>query len=301
MISLKKEITLTIFFLFLMIFNIFSLPAAAKTAVVTIPPQREMLKAVAGDLVEVEVVIPKGFSPSNYAPSPAEMRTFTEASIYFSIGVPADIDNILPRAKEKKELKIVKLFEEVAKKYPHRYFADNDSAAQAQAKGRRDPHFWLSPTRASYMVEIMREELIKILPEHQAEFRKNAEEYLKKIEKIDQENKKLLAPYQNERILVYHPSFGYFTDHYGLKMTAVEKEGREPGPRHLEQIIETAAAEGIKNIFYQPEIDSRKTRAVAESLGGRIIKLNPLAENYSKNLQIIAQKIKKELAKRDDY
>lgn len=308
---MNLKVKTIVFFLLVLILAVPFYSAAAKTTVaVTIMPQLEMVEAVAGEKLEVIEMIPKGFSPSNYAPSPAEMRAFNEASIYFSMGVPADVQNILPRAEEQSDLRVVKLFERIEAKYPHRYFGEEDTDEQAEHKedndhshnhaGGRDPHLWLSPARVSYMVEIIRDELIKIMPEYEAEFKENADAYLKKIAAVDQENKELLAPYKGKEILVYHPSFGYFTDHYGLEMIAIEAEGKEPGPRHLQEIIEFARAEGIKNVFYQAEIDSTKTRAVAEELGGKTIQLNPLAENYLQNLKMMAAKMEAELKERDD-
>ncbi|PXV65149.1 metal ABC transporter solute-binding protein, Zn/Mn family [Halanaerobium congolense] len=298
------------FVLLILILTIpFSGTAAKTTVAVTIMPQLEMVEAVAGARVEVVEMIPKGFSPSNYAPSPAEMRAFNEASIYFSIGVPADMQNILPRAEDQSDLEIVKLFERIESKYPHRYFGGGDAEAEEEHQeveadehghGGRDPHIWLSPARVSYMVKIIRDELIEILPQYEAEFNKNAEVYLEKLAAVDQENKEILAPYEGEEILVYHPAFGYFIEHYGLEMIAIEAEGKEPGPRHLQEIIEFAKAEGINNVFYQAEIDSTKTRAVAEELGGKTIQLNPLAKNYLENLKIMAVKMEAELKKRDD-
>jgi zinc transport system substrate-binding protein len=144
----------------------------------------------------------------------------------------------------------------------------------------------------------MRDELIELLPEYEAEFKENAEQYLEKLAAVDQKNKELLASYKGEAILVYHPSFGYFTDHYGLKMLSIEKEGKEPGPQHLQEIIENAKEQGIQNVFYQAEIDSAKTRAVAEELDGEIVQFNPLAENYIENLEKMAAEIAAELAGR---
>jgi zinc transport system substrate-binding protein len=220
-------------------------------------------------------------------------------------------------------LKVVKLFEEIEAEYPHRYFGEEPAEAGDQHEhegdahhqeeenhsddehghshqGGRDPHIWLSPARVSYMVEIIRDELIRILPQYEVEFKENAAQYLAELAAVDRENKELLAPYQGEAILVYHPSFGYFTEDYGLEMMAIEEDGKEPGPRHLQEIIENAAQKGIKNVFYQAEIDSRKTRAVAEELGGEIVQLNPLAENYIQNLKEMAQEMAAELAQRDD-
>ena len=314
MIELNLKRKLFSFFLMLILITTVSFTAAAAeaTVAVTIVPQLEMVEAIAGDKVEVVEMIPKGFSPSNYAPSPAEMRAFNEASIYFSMGVPADMQNILPRAEEQPDLEVVKLFERIESKYPHRYFgeeaADEDDEHQENKDGDhghshaggRDPHIWLSPARVGYMVQIMRDELIEIMPQYEAEFKENSEIYLEKLTAADQENKELLSAYKGEEILVYHPSFGYFTEHYGLEMMAIEEEGKEPGPRHLQGIIEDAREQGIKDVFYQAEIDSSKTRAVAEELGGEIIQLNPLAQNYIENLKVMAAEIAAELAERDD-
>jgi zinc transport system substrate-binding protein len=287
----SKRLFLLFIILILLLAGSFSAAAAEAAVAVTIVPQLEMVEAIAGDRVEAVEMIPRGFSPSNYAPSPAEMRAFNEASIYFSMGVPADMQNILPRAEEMSGLKVVKLFERIESKYPHRYFGDKEKAGEDAEdeyqedenddhghshQGGRDPHIWLSPARVSLMVEIMRDELIEILP------------------------KELLAEYQGQEILVYHPSFGYFTEHYGLEMLAIEKEGKEPGPRYLQEIIKYARQQGIKNVFYQAEIDSSRARAAAEELGGEIIQLNPLAPNYLDNLKVMAEKIAAVLAERDD-
>ena len=303
---MKKLSLTTMIFLLLLIFVNLSVGAAESTVAVTIVPQIEMVEAIAGERVEVVEMIPKGFSPANYSPSPSEMRAFSEASIYFSIGVPADMQNILPRAEERSDLEVVKLFERIETKYPHRYFGEEDEQNIEHDDGHghshaggRDPHIWLSPARTGYMVDIMRDELIKILPEYETEFKENADQYLAKLAAANQKNKELLAPYKGEAILVYHPSFGYFTENYELKMLSIEKDGKEPGPQHLQEVIENAKEQGIQNVFYQAEIDSTKTRAVAEELGGEIVQLNPLAENYIENLENMAAEMAAELAGRD--
>ena len=272
--------------------SIISAAASEKpAAALTIVPQKEMLNAVTGGEIDFSVMIPPGYSPANYAPTPQEIREFSEAEIYFSIGVPADIQNILPQAEElSSDLKIVKLFEAVDKKFSPRVFED----------GGRDPHIWLSPLRSAYMVNIMAEELAELMPEKKDFFMKNAASYIKKIKEADRSNKKLLAEYKGEKILVYHPSIGYFTDHYDLEMITIEDHGKEPGPRQIQKIIDKARKENIKTVFYQSEIDSKKSRAVAEEIGGRVIQLNPLAENYLDNLKQMTEIIVETLSERDD-
>ncbi|MGM0603149.1 MAG: metal ABC transporter solute-binding protein, Zn/Mn family [Bacillota bacterium] len=261
------------------------------TAALTIVPQKEMLNAVAEGEFNSVVMIPPGYSPANYAPTPAEIREFSEAKIYFSIGVPADIQNILPQAEEISDnIKIVKVFEAVDKKFSPRIF-ENDG---------RDPHIWLSPDRTAFMVEVMAEELANLMPEKEKFFMENADDYIQKIKEIDEYNKELLAEFKGEKILVYHPSIGYFADHYDLEMITIESHGKEPGPRQIQQIIEKARKENIKIVFYQSEIDSKKSQAIAEEIDGTVIQIDPLAENYLDNLKQMAEVFAETLSKRDD-
>jgi zinc transport system substrate-binding protein len=297
------------FTILLIILSAFSVSSFAEKPVVavTIVPQIEMIRGIAGNRVEIVEMIPAGFSPANYAPSPAEMTAFNKSEIYFSIGVPADTQNILPRAEENNDLKVVKLFELVENKFPNRYMNHSheedtddheDDPQSNQDKQGRDPHIWLSPERSAYMVKIMRDHLIDLMPEYADEFRENTEEYLNKLTAVDQKNTELLSKYRGEEILVYHPSYGYFTEHYGLEMIAIEESGKDPGPRHIAEIIDKAREENIKTIFYQAEIDSNKTKAIAEEIDGDIVQLNPLAEDYLDNLSSLAETFAKVLEER---
>jgi len=250
------------------------------TVAVTIVPQATFVKAVAGDLVEVVTMVPPGRSPESYAPTPKELQQFSDASIYFTIGISAEDVNILPRTQDiNKNMKVVSLADEVAKVYPDREFAP----------GSRDPHTWLSPKRAVVMVRTIARELSAIDPENSYTYEKNANKYIAEIEKADSEIAVLLKDIKGRTFIMYHPAFGYFADDYGLNMLALEEEGKEATARDLQEIIDAARAENIKVVFYQAEDESKKSRAFAEEIGGRAEMINPLAADYIENLKKVAQ------------
>lgn len=252
------------------------------TTAVTIVPQKQFVKAVAGESSEVTVMIPPGYSPGNYAPRPSELTKLSDADIYFSIGVPADIQNILPKVKQFNEnIKVVKLAERVAQKYKDRTFPN----------GSRDPHIWLSPKRVIHIVEIIRDELIELNPQKKQFYKSNAAEYIDKIKETDQKVENIINKKEDNYILVYHPSFGYFAEEYNLKMVAIEEGGKEATAKHLEEIIDFAKKNNIEKIFHQAEIDSRQTQALAEEIGAEMVKLDPLAEDYLNNLIKMAEEI----------
>lgn len=263
---------------------IISIPTFAQVnTAVTIVPQRNFVKAVAGDKSDVIVMIPPGYSPGNYAPRPSELTKFSEAQIYFSIGVPADVQNILPKVKQfNPDIKVVKLAEKVGQKYENRQFPS----------GSRDPHIWLSPQRVIYMIEIIKDELIKLDPANEDFYKNNAKNYIEKIRETDQRIREIIKDKDSKYMLVYHPSFGYFAEEYNLEMVSIEEGGKEATAKHLQEIIDFAKENNIKKIFYQAEIDSRQTEAISEEIEAELIKLDPLAEDYLDNLIEMAKKIR---------
>ncbi|PKM83177.1 MAG: ABC transporter substrate-binding protein [Firmicutes bacterium HGW-Firmicutes-13] len=280
----KYPICLWILFLFLtVVFYGCSNPANNSVdklmVAVSIVPQETFIKAVGGDLVEAAAMIPPGYSPENYSPTPQELEKFSSAALYFTIGLPSEEANILPKARDiNKDIKIISLADEAAKVYPERELAP----------GKRDPHIWLSPKRVKIMVEVMARELAAVDYKNKEVYEKNAQDYIEKLDELDRQLKESFSSLENRTFIIYHPAFGYFSDDYGLNMLALEKDGKEATARELQEIIDTAKKENIKVIFYQEEVDGKQSRALAEEIGGKTEQLAPLAPDYIENLEKMA-------------
>ena len=217
---------------------------------VSIVPEATFVSAVCGDLAEVVTLIPPGYSPENYEPTPEIMANLEDTELYFTIGVPAEESGILPNVGE--NVKIVALADEVASVYPDLTLEN----------GGRDPHIWLSPKRAKVMVGAIARELCSLDPDNADIYNTNAEAYQKQLDDLDAKLKDALDGVENRKFIVYHPAFGYLADDYGLTMYALEEEGKEATAEHLQEMIDFAKTEEIKAIFYQSEIDSRQSGIV---------------------------------------
>ena len=243
---------------------------------VTVLPQKAFVEAVCGDLAEIVTIVPPGTSPGNYEPTPQEMERFSKAAVYFTIGVPTEKANILPRAES---MKIVSMPERVAEVYPDREFSE----------GKRDPHIWLSPKRAKVMIQLVADTMCELDAESAETYNKNAEAFLKEIDQADTKIKETFSGIQNLKFIVFHPAYGYFADDYGLTMNALEENGKEATPQHLQDMIDLAKTENIKTIFSQAEIDSNQPEAFAEEIGGEKVMLSPLSDDYIANLKSMAE------------
>ncbi|MCK9207522.1 MAG: zinc ABC transporter substrate-binding protein, partial [Salinivirgaceae bacterium] len=62
-------------------------PKSAKPVVtVSIIPQQFFVNQIAGDWLEVNVMIPPGGNPHTYEPTPLQMKALSKSSAYFKIG-----------------------------------------------------------------------------------------------------------------------------------------------------------------------------------------------------------------------
>lgn len=272
-----------------------------KIVGVSIVPQETFLKAIVGDQYEVVTLIPPGSSPASHQPAIRTLQKLSEADLYFSIDVPTEVSNIRPMLKEYENLKVIDLADQVDEIYPPRYFGSDDihdahdhahddhnhdedhnteTTDDNHNHQGRDPHIWLSPKRAIAMIEIMTEELIKTYPENKTLFNENSKNYIKKLEDLDEYIQSKVGEANTTDFIIYHPSYGYLADDYGLNMIEIEYDGKEANINELNRIIEIANEKNIKNIYYQEEMSIKQAKIVANELDGEIIKLTPLSANY---------------------
>ena len=69
----------------------------------------------------------------------------------------------------------------------------------------------------------------------------------------------------------------------------VELEVKDPKPADLQHLIHQAKDKNIEAVFVQPQFSDRTAEIIAQAIGGRVIPVDPLAENWSQNLKQIAE------------
>ena len=250
------------------------------TVAAAIVPQAEFLSEICGDKVNIITLIPAGASAESYEPSPREVAEFAEAELYFSMGVPAETNSILPHVPEDTE--IVYLDREVAKVY-------KDLTIGSQ----RDPHIWLSVRRAMEIVKIMTDKLKSVDPENADFYQDNSNRYLDELEELYEDTKEIFKDKKDGIFVVYHPAFGYFADEYSLKMYALEEDGKEATAKDLARLTDLAKSKNIDTVFCQAEASAKQASVFADEIGAEVCILEPLAANYTENMRKMADLIGK--------
>jgi len=253
---------------------------------VSIAPQKYFVERIGGKEVEVDVMVKPGESPATFNPNPKKMSRLANAKLYFSIGVPFERIWISRIKAIQPDLKIIPLNKNIP---THVELEPSSKNSHSHEDG--DPHIWTSPMHAKKMVGDIETTLSNEKPERADFFKKNKIAFSQELDKLDQEIRDILAKGNNRSFLVFHPAWSYFADAYGLKQISIEHQGKEPGPRALQEIITKGKKLKIKVIFVQKQFGLSIAKKVAKMIGATVQVMDPLAENYIENMRQTAQAI----------
>ena len=274
----KHNLRLVITLILLQIPN--TVQAGPTTVFVSIAPQKYFVERIGGDEVQVEVMVNPGESPATFNPNPKKMSQLANAKLYFSIGVPFEkvwisrIKNIQPK------LKVVPLNKKI-------YIAPSSHPQHDEG----DPHIWLSPPLVKIMAAEIEASLSRQHPEKSDFFKINYQTLIKEIDKLDQEIQQVFAKGKNRTFMVFHPAWTHFAKAYGLEQISIENQGKEPGPRALQRIINKGKKLNIKVIFVQKQFGLSVAKKIAKMIGATVKEMDPLTENYMDSMRNTAKAI----------
>lgn len=282
------------------------------TVMVTILPQAEMVRSILGDDVNVIVMVPAGQSPHGYSPTPGQMKDVAKGDIYFKVGSGVEFEvAYLPTIIETNpRMKVVDLSEGIAlKSFDEHHGAhsqddenehdeedDHDEEEDGNDddhdhEGGTDAHVWLSPKNMRIMAGNVYKAVIAADPENEDRYNENYEAYLQRLDAAISYIEDKLSPYEDREFLVYHQAWGYFGNDVDLVQLAVESEGKKPGPQGVAAIIDQAKEHNITVVFVSPQFETSAANEIARSIGGKVVPVDPLAENYIDNLKHVAEQM----------
>jgi zinc transport system substrate-binding protein len=255
-------------------------------AAADILPLGDFCRQVGGDRVQVEVMVPPGASPHTYELTTGQMKYLSEADILVTNGlgltpwfeeIAGKVDN--PRLKMVVAGEAVPPWELIpAGSHEERQETENGHAEQ----GPYDPHVWLDPNLAIYVVEAIRDAFINADPQGKSYYSLNAESYIKELRELDSWIQDKASSFGNRKFVSFHSSWTYFARRYGLEQVAVIEElpGKEPSAGEMATLVEVMKKMGVGVIFAEPQFNAQAAEAVAEEVGSavKVVILDPLGD-----------------------
>ncbi|MFO7862247.1 MAG: zinc ABC transporter substrate-binding protein [Desulfosalsimonas sp.] len=265
-------------------------PAAGLKAFVSIQPQKYFVERIGGQTMEVNVMVAPGSHPAVYEPSPRQMAALSRADLYFAAGVPFEDAWLKKIRPANPDLKIVHTDAWIQKQPIDRN--GSTEADHGHNHGNEDPHIWLSPPLVMIQARHIVAALSQADPDNADTYEANGQKFISELAQLDTRLRRMFAQRpQNREFLVFHPSWGYFADAYGLKQIPVEISGKTPRATDLQRLITLAREKGIQTVLIQPQVSSKSAQTIARAIDGNVVSADPLAENWPENLVEVAGKI----------
>ncbi|OAI48369.1 hypothetical protein AYO44_07280 [Planctomycetaceae bacterium SCGC AG-212-F19] len=122
--------------------------------------------------------------------------------------------------------------------------------------GEYDPHVWLGIPEAIEMVKVIRDELIAADadPVHKANYQKNADEYIAKLNQLLEDGRKELKGKKDKKVVTFHDSLAYFARAFDLQVlgTIQPTAGEDAPARRLADLVDRCKKEGVRVVIAEP-------------------------------------------------
>ncbi len=252
---------------------------------VSIAPYKFLVEQIGRDAIEVWTIIPIDSNPHTYEPTSKQVLEIVKGQIWFRIGEPFE-NKVLSLTRERNpELAIYDLRDELE------LLSSGEETYAHCCLDHLDRHVWLSPKFARKQAEMIAAVLTERFPEKKEYFQKNLENFLLQLLQLDDEISALLSPLQKRVLLVSHPAFGYFCRDYRLEQLSVEQDGKDPRPRHLEEIMDKAKQGHAGIALALPQYNNKGAQLIAERLNIPIRMINPYSFDYFETMRSLARLI----------
>lgn len=239
--------------------------------IVTLFPQYDMVRAIAQDKVNVELLLPAGVEPHSYEPTPSTIININESDlfIYTSDIMETWINGLLSQLSNDGPI-IVNSSNGVA----YISHTDEHEHEEDNHETEYDPHFWLDPNNAKVMVNNITNGLVEIDPENETFYRQNETAYLDKLTELDNQWIDLFNRVKVKKIIYGgHFAFGYLAHRFDVQILSPYtgySPDAEPSVSALAELIDIMKQNDIQTIFYEELIDPKIARTISEQTNAKI-------------------------------
>ena len=254
---------------------------------VGVPPVADFVRKIGGSHVDVAVLVNPGRSPHTFEPTPRQMADLSRADVYFTIGLPFEREIARKLSGSLTGLRIVDASDGVTLLTSPVH--ERETAHDHETE--RDPHVWLDPLRAKTVAGNIAHALKEIDAANGPAYERGLTAFQEELDELHARVSGILEPVRGKAFLVFHASFGYFAERYGLVEVPVEVMGKEPSARELTHLVERAREMGARVIFVQAQFARTSALAIARETGTRLVDLDPLGADYVRSIEDIAEKL----------
>ena len=271
-------------------------------------PSYDFVRTIAGDRVNLVMLLPPGAESHSFETSPRDIIAIRESDLFIYPGGENAkwVDKILDSAGINKDMKVIKLVElvdamedtlvegmesrdhyhddeEDGDHGDHEYDEDHDD--HHEETPLLDEHVWTSPRNAKAIVAAITEALCGLDSANAGFFRQNAADYSRRLDELDAAFRSVVDGAKRKTIVFGDRfPFRYLAYAYGLEYFAAFpscSSETEPSASTVAFLINKVKSENIPVIFHMELSNERMADAISEATGAKKLLLHS-AHNVSK-------------------
>lgn len=247
-------------------------PAGKLPVVATFSILGDLVGAVGGEHVAVQVLVGPDGDAHSFAPTPAAGRTLAGAKLVVANGLGFEgWMTRLIRSSGTRAERVIAATGVTALKAEGGHSHDH---GHGHDHGAEDPHAWQAVANVKIYVANIAAALAKVDPQHSAAYQANAASYVTTLEALDREIREAIAavPQARRRLLTTHDAFQYYAKAYGVEFLAVRgvSADAEPSARQVAALVRQIRQRQVTALFMENISDPRTIERIAAETGARI-------------------------------
>jgi zinc transport system substrate-binding protein len=249
-------------------------PTGRPRVAATIFPLYDIIRNIAGDKMDVALILPPGSSPHTFELTPERVQRIQGARIIFRIGHGLDdwtqgFAGYIEDGKIAVVDKGVDLISEGEERHEE---------GERHEHGGVNPHYWLSLKAAQAIAGNVAEHLIELDPANEQTYRDNWDRYVEELSRLHAEIEGKLEPYRGRDLITFHNAFAYYARDFELDIVGTIEPfpGKQPTPRYLAELQKEIKRYDLDALFIEPQLSAESVEAFVGDLGLRVYVLDPL-------------------------
>jgi manganese/zinc/iron transport system substrate-binding protein len=223
----------------------------------------DAVRQVAGDQVELDVLMGPGVDPHLFSASEGDVARLQQADLIFYNGLllEAQLASVLQRLGERKPA--VAVAEQL----------DPDLLLDAGVEGEFDPHLWFDLTLWQQVVEVIADQLAAADPANAASYQSNASAYQAELATLHAYvlDRTASIPARQRILVTAHDAFRYFGRAYGFEVHGLQGTSTvaEAGTADLRALADLIVQKEVPAIFVENSVPVRTVEAVQAAVRDR--------------------------------
>jgi len=266
--------------------------------VTTLTDLADFTRAVGGDLVEVRSLA-TGVEDTHGVPmKPSFVPVMNRADLLVLVGFDCE-HAFLPALLEASKNPRIQVnrpgYVDCSKGIVPRDVPKSTDHSEGDVHPYGNPHYILDPVLAKTAIGNIYNALVAFAPQHKAEFTRNRDAYLAKLNAKIIEWENAVRPLKGTKFVSYHEHWPYFAARFGLNYvgTIELKPGVDPSPRHIQTLVTEMKAGHVPIVVREPQFPEKAPKRIAEQAGATMVTLPimpggvPHTETYLKMMDYI--------------